>query len=152
MLAKLRIVVQAIILGVLTLSSESVLAEYYLEFPEPPIEFVSVNKHGVSKKHHHAANKHHKRKVSRGSVNIEVYYYWPVCPGCVCGVSGYACYPNDEQQNTRAVTGAYVHFHGEPYSPYKFKEPVPDYSSYDMRTIDDNVMYDPNMNNQYNEF
>lgn len=153
MMAQLRIAVAATVLGVLMVCSQGIHAEYYLEFPEPALEYISLSKHGVSKKRHHHTHRHHKvSSKSRSSVKIEVYYYWPVCPGCVCGANGYYCYPGDEQLNKRAVTGAFVHFHGEPYSPYNFKETASDDVTYDMRTSDDDVMYNPNMNNQYNEF
>lgn len=145
----LKVAISAAIAGLSQVAS----AEYYLEYPEPVItqfiEYTSPNYHHKMKKRHSTqkASKH------RSHYDITVTYYWPVCPGCACAVSAPGCYPNDEQLNTRAVTGGYVtfrydekNFRGMKHRKYEVNP------TYDQRTEDDDVMRNPDMNNQYNMF
>jgi hypothetical protein len=57
--------------------------------------------------------------------------------------------------NKRAVMGnggGAVHFSYKQKHFTNLKTGYDDYETYDMRTVDDDVMHDPNMNNQYNQF
>ena len=146
-----RIALKITILAVLTGFSLGARAEYYLEYPEPEItqliEYTSPHYHQKMSKRHAAV---HKVTKKRSHVDITVTYYWSVCPGCVCNSRTGNCYPNDEQLNRKAVMGSYVGFS---YKNVDFRdmkaERSKDMEYYDMRTVDDDVMHYPDMNNQY---
>lgn len=143
------IVSRALILAAIGLASQAAWAEYYLYDPEPVVsdfvEYKTPHHYNKIKKSH----KHKKIAKRRSHYSISVTYYWPVCPGCACTASSPGCYPNDEQLNTKAVTGHFVHFSGQPCNYRETRKRGQRDETFDLRTADDDVMHDPNMNNQY---
>jgi len=163
MTALLRSMLVATIFAVLATFSLAVHAEYYFAYPEPSVTYLIPKVHKVHKKKHahrpvakrthcYIAKKHPKKHIAkrRSHYSITVTYVWPVCPGCACGnyyMGG--CYMNDEQLNRRAVNGDFVTFRAEPYRGRGRYVDTSYGETYDMRTVDDDVMHYPDMNNQY---
>ncbi|EKD71039.1 MAG: hypothetical protein ACD_46C00291G0015 [uncultured bacterium] len=124
-------------------------AEYYLEYPEQLLDnvvYIDLRKHPKPKHVYHAKKRvvaHHKK---RSTCEINVYYiYSPPCGAC----NSNWVPPSTYSSSRHHYRHAFVKFSGKPTSLRGTYEPKPDPETFDMRTVDDDVMKDPNMNNQY---
>lgn len=123
-------------------------AEYYLEYPEPQLDnmvYIDLRKpHKAKTVHHRAPVKHtyvKKQTHKRSTCQITVYNYY-TCPPGACTV-----YPSRTRQHK--FRDAYVHFDNKNVNLRGSYIPKQDPETFDQRTVDDDVMRDPNMNNQY---
>ena len=136
-----------LILTVLIMLPLSAKADfYYYTDNDPYIDcYASYSCHPRHYVHVSRHHKYHKVAYHKGYYFSRVVVYYPVSAPCGmggCGGGYWAWVPAYEPREYVTFSSKMVHYRGPEYVGF-------DNESYDMRTADDDVCADPDMNNQY---